>query len=156
VLAHAFHAAAFLVLALTGMLLLSPALRSLITGGYSTTLATVHRWSGLLLLLPPAAFLMAAGVRRCLAPAPDSGRRARVQAAHVAITLGMTALFLVTGVALWARAHVPVALYDRAQEIHAAATYAALVLLALHLGEVARHRLREPRGGESCSVREYG
>lgn len=140
VLLHAIHAGSFLFLGLTGVLLVSPALRATITGGYSLTLAAGHRWAGLLVLLPQVALLLAAGARHCFEPSA-CGWRAHLQRLHLAATLVLTALLTASGALLWAGDHVPPGAFEAAHPIHATAALVAWAFLALHLSEITCSRL---------------
>jgi len=137
VLAHATHLAAFVVLLVTGLLLLAPTLRSAITGGHALTLGAVHRWAGVAFVGLPAAIVLAGGVRAVLAPAGPGRVRASVQALHVVVTVAMVAGLAVTGAIVWARSAVPAGVFDHAQDLHDQLTYAAALLLGVHLLDVA-------------------
>lgn len=136
VVTHAVHALAFVVLLASGVLLMAPTLRAAITGGYALTLSTVHRWSGVAFVVVPTAVAAAAGVRRVLAAAEWGGMRGYIQSVHTAVTVAMVVGFTATGALLWRRDLVPLALFDRALELHDALTYVGAALVALHLLDI--------------------
>lgn len=140
ILAHAVHGFAFLLLVVTALLLTFPELRAEVTGGYALTLASLHRWIGVAFVALPAALLLSAGARRCLAPAEDGGP-GHLRLVHTALVVALSAVFLLSGLALWARASVSSGVFDAARAVHLAAMWIALAALAAHLGEVGWRRV---------------
>ncbi len=134
-LLHSVHLLTFLVLLVTGLLLFVPALREVVTGGYSLWIRGLHKWGGVAYLVLPAGLIAASG-RQALRPAAAGTWRGHLQAAHVAVTAAMTLAFAVTGFVIWAKRSVPPHVFDGAQAAHDWLTYAALTLLALHLAQV--------------------
>jgi cytochrome b subunit of formate dehydrogenase len=126
----------FIVLLVSGLLILDPTLRSAVTGGYALTLSAVHRWSGVAFAVVPAAIAAAAGARRVLAPAEWGRARGYVQSLHTVVTVAMVAGFTVSGALLWRRDLVSMAVFDRALELHDALTYVGAALLAVHLLDI--------------------
>ena len=137
ILTHGVHVLTFVVLLVSGVLLLDPGLRSAVTGGYALTLGAVHRWSGVVFAVVPAAIAVAVGARRVLAPADWGRRRGYVQSAHTIVTVAMVVAFTLTGAVLWKRDGLSMALVDRAQDLHDALTYVGAALLGVHLFDIA-------------------
>ena len=135
-LVHAIHLVTFLVLLGSGLLLLFPGLRAAVTGGYSLIIREVHRWGGVLYVIIPTWIIVQGGVRRVLAPTGERTARATWQGLHVAVTIVIGAVFTVTGVAIWDRRLLPEAFVDGSVIAHDWLTYAALVLLTLHVFDV--------------------
>jgi len=149
---HAAHAATFLILLVTGVLLFSPAIRSQIVGGYSLHLRLIHCWTGVIFALATVPFLMHA-LR------PGSIRQARGQGlpgnnlhlwrrAHLLFTVGATAAFTASGVLLWQQGRFGLALTDASATVHLWLTYAAAAVLAGHLcvAVFGLRRSRDPMG----------
>jgi hypothetical protein len=133
-LLHAAHLASFLVLLVTGVLLLVPELRAAATGGYSLVIRESHCWTGVASVALPVLVVWRYG--RPLA-FRDVGRARRLwKAAHVMLTAVLMLLFALTGVALWGKAWVARPLVEDARQAHDWLTYAAAALVGVHLVEV--------------------
>ena len=135
-LVHAVHVVTFLVLLVTGVLLLFPGLRAAVTGGYSLILREIHRWGGVLYLILPTWIIVQGGARRVLAPAGERTARATWQGLHVAVTILVGDVFTLTGFAIWDKGLLPEALVDGSVVVHDWLTYAAITLLTLHVFDV--------------------
>jgi cytochrome b subunit of formate dehydrogenase len=136
-LLHTLHLATFVLLMGTGILMLSPELRAVVTGGYSLLIFTAHCWGGVAFLLLPVAVLVAAGGPAVLAPAQRDGLRGLWQAGHMLVTVTIGTALVVSGFALWAKDFVSMATMDASLLVHDWLTYAAAALVALHLLELA-------------------
>jgi hypothetical protein len=145
---HAAHAATFLVLLATGVLLFSPRARSQVVGGYSLHLRSIHCWTGVVFALATVPFLKRAfrhgGTRQPRGASPPEGMLCLWRRAHLLFTVGATAAFTVTGALLWPQGRFGWALTDASATAHLWLTYAAAGVLAAHLG-VAALGLRRPR-----------
>lgn len=133
---HLAHAATFLVLLATGVLLFSPTIRSRVVGGYSLHLRSIHCWTGIafaLATLPfvPHAFRLAT---KGSAQAPGSRGAGLLhwRCAHLLFTLAAGAAFTVSGLLLWQQGHFALALADASATVHLWFTYAAAVAFAVH------------------------
>lgn len=135
-LVHAVHLLTFLVLFVTGLLLLVPDLRSAITGGYSQVVRESHRWGGVAFFVLPLLVILRFGVRSVFAPPAERTLRSLWQGLHVAVTVVTGVLFTVTGFVLWAKQAVPESLLDHSRDLHDWLTWAVGLLVLLHLVEV--------------------
>jgi cytochrome b subunit of formate dehydrogenase len=143
-LAHTVHAATFLYLLGSGMLLLSPSLRAAVTGGYSLAIGESHRWVGVLFVVAPAA-LLAIGRWVRVAESPAS----LWKRLHLSLSALLTPLFGLTGVLLWQRQRLSEPMLDGSLALHDLLTCAAAMLLAGHLIVVTARILAR----RSCSPR---
>jgi Ni,Fe-hydrogenase I cytochrome b subunit len=135
-LLHTVHLLTFALLFATGVLLAVPGLRAAVTGGYSLLIGNVHRWGGVAFAALPAAVGLRFGVRTVFT-APDAWTsRALWQGLHVAVTVFISLLFTATGVVLWGKRTLPESIVEASHSVHGWLTYAAGVLLAVHLLEV--------------------
>jgi cytochrome b subunit of formate dehydrogenase len=135
-LLHTAHLVTFLALLGTGLLLFLPGLRAQVTGGYSLLISDTHRWGGVPFVVLPAFVILLCGARHIFAsPSP---RTARVvwQGIHVAVTVLISAVFAVTGFALWGKRLLPEPLVEGSLTIHDWFTYAVMVLVGIHLLDV--------------------
>jgi cytochrome b subunit of formate dehydrogenase len=135
-LLHMVHLLTFAALLATGLLLFVPALRALVTGGYSLLIREVHCWGGIAFAGLPVFVLIRFGPRAVLFPSAPKSGRALWQATHVAITVFMGLVFTVSGFAIWAKRSVPENFVEVSRSLHEWFTYAAVILVILHLGEI--------------------
>lgn len=153
-LLHTIHLLTFVLLFVTGLLLLVPGLRAAVTGGYSLIIRDTHRWGGVAFAVLPAAVGLRFGVRHILAVPDAWTARALWQGSHVAITVLMSVVFTATGFVLWGKRSVPPSMVDASHSVHDWLTYAAGVLVTAHLLEVGiaalvgRFRAATPRNAE--------
>lgn len=153
-LLHSSHAVTTLVLLASGALLQAPDLRAGLVGGYGREVSLVHRVAGVLFVVVPLAVLLRAArplardaLRRLRPPDPLAWRQV-----HLALSLGITPLLVVTGLLPWLGDRIPTAVGDVALEAHAALAWMFLAMLAAHLLAVRRKlgaRLRDLREGRS-------
>ena len=131
------HAATFLILLATGVLLFSAALRSRLTGGYSLHVRLVHCWIGVAFAVATLPF-----VRHAIWSNRSSGRdeeRAsprtvqRWRYAHLLFTVVAGAAFTGTGLLLWRQDLFSLVVTDWSATIHQWLTYVACVVLSAHL-----------------------
>jgi cytochrome b subunit of formate dehydrogenase len=135
-LLHTAHLVTFLALLATGLLLFVPSLRAAVTGGYSQVIRDTHRWGGVAFAALPLLLLARFGIRASLAPTGERGVRTLWQGLHIALTVLLGTLFTVTGMVIWWQRHMPESITDPARSLHDWLTYAAVVLVGLHLLEV--------------------
>jgi cytochrome b subunit of formate dehydrogenase len=135
-LLHTVHLVTFALLFVTGLLLLVPALRGLITGGYSQLIRETHRWGGVAFVALPVAVIVGFGARQVFVAPAARTLRTLWQGAHVAVTVVMTTVLTATGFVLWGRRSVPESIVDLSRSTHDWLTYVAAVLVAAHLCEV--------------------
>lgn len=139
---HVAHAAAALVLLVTGVMLGAPDLRARLLGGYGREVAAWHDVGAYLFLAAPVLALILAAhplltdLRTRLGP-PDGLTWRKV---HLALTVALTACLSASGLVLWAGPQAPVVLYDGALELHVAASWALGLALPVHL-VAARRKL---------------
>ena len=135
-LLHMTHLLTFALLLATGLLLLLPGLRVAVTGGHSLLIRTAHRWGGVAFVVLPLLLLVRFGARS-LAPAPAARTlRTLWQSGHVALTVGMSAAFTLTGAAIWAPRLLPDTFAEIGRSSHDWLTYAAGLVVAAHRLEV--------------------
>jgi Ni,Fe-hydrogenase I cytochrome b subunit len=135
-LLHTIHLLTFALLFVTGLLLLVPGLRAAVTGGYSLLIGNVHRWGGVAFAALPAAVSLRFGVRTVFAAPEVWTSRALWQGLHVAITVLISILFTATGIVLWGKRTLPESIVEVSHSVHGWLTYAAGILLAVHLLDV--------------------
>lgn len=135
-LLHTVHLLTFAILLGTGLLIFLPALREIVTGGYSLWIRAVHRWGGVAFVALPALVIARSGLR-ALAPERDGTAALRVllRGAHVAVTVAMGLVLTVTGFVVWGKRTFSEEIVDASLSVHGWLTYAAMVLVALHLVE---------------------
>ncbi len=132
---HAVHALTSLLLVGTGVLIHWPELRAELVGGYGLAIAGLHEWTGLVFIIAPLLSLALAArplVRdlgaRLGPPDPPSWRKL-----HIVLTLFMTALLALSGVALWKQEHLPVRAADLALDVHIWLSWGIAVSIPVHL-----------------------
>ncbi len=136
-LVHTVHLLTFAVLFVSGLLLFIPDLRAAVTGGYSQIVRESHRWGGVAFFVLPVAIIIRFGVHSVFVAPQERTLRSLWQGLHVALTLIIGVVFIVTGVVLWAQRSVPESLLEPSRDIHDWLTYVVAVLVLLHLVEVA-------------------
>jgi cytochrome b subunit of formate dehydrogenase len=134
-LSHTVHAVTFAVLLVTGLLLFVPDLRAAATGGYSLVIGKAHCWSGVAFVVLPVLIILRYGLRSILAPPEKRTLRTAWKGLHLAITILASGLFTVSGFVLWGESLVAEATVDVSRLLHDWLTYAAAVLLVVHLLE---------------------
>jgi cytochrome b subunit of formate dehydrogenase len=132
---HAVHALTSLALAGTGALIHWPELRLELLGGYGLALASLHEWTGFAFMAAPLLSLALAARplasdlgSRLRAPGPPSWRKL-----HIALTLALTLVLSLSGVALWLQEHLSPDAADLALEAHVWASWAIAVSIPVHL-----------------------
>ena len=154
-LLHSVHVLTFALLLSTGILMLSPELRSAVTGGYSLVLYGVHCWGGVAFVALPLLVVVASGGPAVLAPETTGRLRRLWQSTHMAVTVGFAVAFTATGLALWVKDSISQSTADLSFALHNGLTYAAGLLVALHVVEVAGSgmaaRLQEARSAGTSS-----
>jgi len=133
---HTAHLFTFALLLLSGLLLLIPGLRSVITGGYSLVIRETHRWGGVAFVALPALIVLGTGTRTVFAARTQHTAKAVWQRLHVAVTVLMSIVFTATGFALWTKALLPEPFLDTSLLLHDWLTYGAIALLGAHLFDV--------------------
>jgi len=143
-LLHTVHAVTSLLLIGTGVLIHWPELRLEVLGGYGLALASLHEWTGLVFIVAPllSLGLVARPLVRDLGarlgpPDPPSWRKL-----HIVLTLLLSAVLTVSGVALWLQAHLPARLADLALDAHVWMSWALAISIPLHL-VAARRKIVE-------------
>jgi cytochrome b subunit of formate dehydrogenase len=140
-LLHTVHLLTFALLLATGLLLFLPGLRAALVGGYSLLLRQAHRWGGVAFVLLPAAIFAQCSPRRIFAAPPPRTARSTWQAAHVAITICFSSVFVASGFVLWEKRLFPDPLVDGSEIAHVWLTYVAMAAVALHLLELGFNAL---------------
>jgi len=136
-LLHTVHLMTFLALLGTGLLLFLPGLRASVTGGYSLLIRDVHRWGGVAFVVLPALVILRCGARRIFAFPRPRTTRIVWQGIHVVVTVVISAAFVATGFALWGKQLLPESLVNGSLTVHDWLTYAVMVLVGVHLADVA-------------------
>ena len=135
-LLHTAHLLTFALLFVTGLLLLLPGLRAAVTGGHSLLLGNAHRWGGVAFVVLPLLIMLRAGARSLAAAPAARTLRTLWQSGHVALTVVMSGVFVLTGVAIWAHRLLPEGFDELCRSTHDWLTYAAGFVVAAHLLEV--------------------
>jgi hypothetical protein len=133
---HLVHLLTFVALLATGLLLFSADLRAATVGGYALWLGVIHSWVGVAFVVAPLAILMRARTAVLFAAPSPRSVRTMWQTLHVGMTVAMTVLFTLTGLALWAEEIVGTRTSDACRGAHAWLTGFAAAFVALHLLEV--------------------
>ncbi len=148
--AHHLRAALFFVASASGFLLFSPTLRAEVTGGYALSLERMHFFLGLaftlLCVLPLRISIPRPRGELGDCAVPSSRRRLTRRLASG----GVAALLMISGLAIWFNLALPVAIVDAADDLHVWLTYAACLVVAVHIWEALRsaaHRRRAGLGG---------
>lgn len=149
---HMAHAATFLGLLATGLLLFSPTIRSRLIGGYALQVRSIHCWVGVAFAVATVPFL-----RPVLRPWRCSARGGaaavapwRWRYAHLLFTVAAGVTFTASGLLLWQQHRFGLALADASAWVHLWLTYLAAGVLTVHLAiatitprvRVARERVR--------------
>ena len=135
-LLHTAHLLTFALLFATGLLLFLPGLRGAVTGGHSLLIRNAHRWGGVAFVVLPLLIMLRFGVRSVAAAPAARTLRTLWQGSHVGLTVLMSAVFTLTGAAIWAQRLLPDALGELCRSTHDWLTYAAGLMVAAHLIEV--------------------
>jgi hypothetical protein len=135
-LVHTAHLLTFALLFVTGLLLLLPGLRVAVTGGHSLLIRNAHRWGGVVFVVLPLLIMVRLGARSLAAAPAAPTLRTRWQGGHVALTVVMSIVFTLTGAAIWAQRLLPEAFGEICRSTHDWLTYAAGLMVAVHLIEV--------------------
>jgi len=132
---HLWYTAVVLALIVTGLPIQFPDLRATIVGGYGSTIAAVHEWTGVAMtVIPVLAFALAP--RRALETIRARTWRRddfRFHAINLWFTLVSGAIFIVSGLLMWFPAAMPDLVLDVSAELHRAFACALYVALPLHL-----------------------
>jgi cytochrome b subunit of formate dehydrogenase len=132
---HAAHACSSLLLVATGVLIHWPELRVQLLGGYGLVLAAVHEWTGFAFIAAPllslalAARPLARDLGARLGP-PDPPNWRKL---HIVLTLVLSLLLSLSGVALWQQKHLPVGAADFALDSHIWLSWAIAISIPVHL-----------------------
>lgn len=149
---HIAHAATFLALLATGLLLFSPTLRAQLTGGYALQVRSIHCWVGVAFAVATVPFLRpvlwAWRSRAC--SGVTSNALWRWRHAHLLFTVAAGVTFTASGLLLWQQDRFALALADPSAWVHLWLTYLAAGVLTLHLAiatvaprvRAARERVR--------------
>lgn len=135
-LLHTAHLLTFALLFATGLLLLLPGLRAAVTGGHSLLIRDAHRWGGVAFVVLPLLIMVRFGARSLAAAPAALTLRMLWQGGHVALTVVMSAVFTLTGAAIWAQRLLPEAFGELCRSMHDWFTYAAGLVVAAHLLEI--------------------
>lgn len=137
--AHGVRAATFLVLLATGVLIVSPALRARLLGGYGLQILAIHVWVGVAFTLATLPF-----VGLALRHAPRVGSRPALgtwRHLHLRFTVAATAALAASGFLLCRDGAWSAAAIDAASAAHRWLSVAAAGVLVVHLAVVAGRRL---------------
>lgn len=132
---HTVHAGSSLFLIGTGVLIHWPELRLRLVGGYGLTIASIHEWLGFAFIAAPLLSLGLAArplfrdLRSRLGP-PDPATWRNL---HIVLTLVMSALLSLSGVALWRQARLSVSVADLSLELHIWSSWAIAISIPIHL-----------------------
>ena len=135
-LLHTAHLVTFSVLLLTGLLLFVPGLRAAVTGGHSQLIRNAHRWGGAAFVVLPVVLVLACGPRNVFVAPAQRTARTLWQGLHMGITIIVGIIFTLTGVAIWDKQLLSDSIVESSRSMHDWLTYAAAVLVAIHLVEV--------------------
>lgn len=135
-LLHTAHLLTFAVLLATGLLLWLPGLRGAVTGGHSLLIRNAHRWGGVAFIMLPLIIMVCFGARSLAAAPAARTLRTLWQGGHVGLTVVMSGVFTLTGAAIWAQRLLPEAFGELCRLTHDWLTYAAGLMVAVHLLEV--------------------
>jgi cytochrome b subunit of formate dehydrogenase len=136
-LLHTVHVLTFVFLLVTGLLLFIPDLRALVVGGYSLLIKGAHRWGGVAFLVLPVMIVLRFGIGSVVLRPVRHTVRTAGQAMHFGVTVAMSVLLTVSGFVIWGKALLTESVVDASVWVHDALTYVAIILLVLHLVEVA-------------------
>ncbi len=168
---HFCYSLVAVALLATGLLIHLPDLRAWTVGGYGRTIASLHEWGGVVMLVLPAIALLMGPKAASETMWIRSYRRAnlRLHSINLWFTLVSGVIFIVSGFILWFLRYFPDVVVDVSVELHVIFTYALMVVVPLHI-VVSRERLalnlrtwlsaktvtpsREPRLTESKDPRE--
>jgi cytochrome b subunit of formate dehydrogenase len=135
-LLHLGHLVTFSLLLLTGLLLFVPSLRAAVTGGYSQLIRSAHRWGGVAFVALPVLLVVVCGPRNVFVAPVERSLRTLWQGLHMGITLLFGVAFTLSGLAIWGKRLLSDAMVESSRSMHDWLTYAAIVLLAVHLVEI--------------------
>ena len=135
-LLHTAHLLTFAVLLATGLLLWLPGLRGAVTGGHSLLIRNAHRWGGVAFIMLPLIIMVCFGARSLAAAPAARTLRTLWQGGHVGLTVVMSGVFTLTGAAIWAQRLLPDAFGELCRSTHDWLTYAAGLMVAVHLIEI--------------------
>jgi len=156
---HFFYAVVALGLVATGLLIQFPDLRARFIGGYGRTVAWLHEWSGVGMLVVPLLALMLAPAMAWETVQLRSWRRDKlwIHAANLWFTIVSGIVFVVSGFLLWFQQGLPDPVIDWSYVFHDIFSYVLYVMIPLHilvsLGRTVRNlrarlgRLRPARTG---------
>lgn len=133
---HTLHLLTFAILLATGVLMISPELRTAFTGGYSLVIRRAHLWGGVAFAVLPAIVVFPLGMRNVFVATAERTPRTLWQGSHLIITIMIGAVFTATGLAIWEEGIVSESLADLSRSTHNWLTWVAAALLGLHLVEV--------------------
>jgi hypothetical protein len=135
-LLHTAHLLTFALLFATGLLLFLPGLRGAVTGGHSLLIRNAHRWGGVAFVVLPLIIMVCFGVRSLAAAPAARTLRTLWQGGHVGLTVVMSGVFTLTGAVIWAHRLLPDAFGELCRSTHDWLTYAAGLMVAVHLFEI--------------------
>ncbi|MBC8292315.1 MAG: cytochrome b/b6 domain-containing protein [Proteobacteria bacterium] len=124
-----------LVLVATGLPIQFPDLRAGLVGGYGRTIASIHEWSGVVMLAVPILALAWAPSWATTSLRLRARRRANLglHAINLWFTLLSGVMLVVTGFIMWMPGTLPLPLIDTSAQLHAAASWGLYVMLPVHL-----------------------
>ncbi len=132
---HLYYSLVVLVVILSGLPIQFPDLRARLIGGYGSSIAAVHEWTGLVMgVLPVLAFAMAPA-KALETIRVRSWRRDdfRLHAINLWFTLASGAVFFISGLLMWFPASMSDAVLDVSADLHRAFAYALYAAIPLHL-----------------------
>jgi hypothetical protein len=135
-LLHTIHLVTLSVLLLTGLLLFVPSLRAAVTGGHSQLIRDAHRWGGVAFVVLPVVLVVVCGPRNVFVAPAQRTLRTLWQGLHMGISIIMGGIFTLTGFAIWDKRLLSTSIMEGSRALHDWLTYAAVLLVALHLVEV--------------------
>jgi hypothetical protein len=135
-LLHTAHLLTFALLFATGLLLLLPGLRGAVTGGHSLLIRNAHRWGGVAFVVLPLLIVLRFGTRSLAAAPATRTLRTLWGGGHVGLTVVMSGVFTLTGAVIWAQRSFPDAFGELCRSAHDWFTYAAGLMVTVHLIEV--------------------
>ncbi|MFQ5352002.1 MAG: cytochrome b/b6 domain-containing protein [Candidatus Binatia bacterium] len=132
---HLWYSAVVLVLIFSGLPIQFPDLRAKLIGGYGSSIAAVHEWTGVAMTVLPVLAFAVAPSRAFETIRLRSWRRDDfgLHAVNLWFTLVSGAVFIISGLLMWFPASMSDAVLDVSAELHRAFAYVLYAAVPLHL-----------------------